>query len=341
MLPRRAAAAALAVAAAASGWLLLTSLGGSEDDPAPAAARGGATAAVTRQTLVERETVEGTLGYADSRPVINRLGSAGGGGGSPANEFASYTPDQEPSETTPQRTTPDETAPEPNRSSPEPSPRGQSPDSPGDDPSGGGGTGSGEGPASGEAPGSGEGPPRGDAPGSGDTPSRGGGSRPAEGPPAGDGDGSGGSPSRGDGTGSGGAPSGSDSGSADPVTLTSTASPGSVVGRGGVLYRVDGEPVILLYGSTPAYRDLSAGAEGRDVLQLERNLAALGFAPGTVDEAFTSDTAAAVSRWQEANDLPETGTVELGRVVFLPGERRIGAREATVGAPLAAGTEVM
>jgi multidrug efflux system membrane fusion protein len=132
-----------------------------------------------------------------------------------------------------------------------------------------------------------------------------------------------------------------DSGSADPVTLTSAARPGSVVGRGGVLYRVDGEPVVLMYGPTPAYRDLAAGAEGRDVLQLERNLAALGFEPGAVDSSFSSETAAAVSRWQEANQLPETGTVELGRVVFLPGERRVGEREATVGAPLSAGAEVM
>ena len=97
-----------------------------------------------------------------------------------------------------------------------------------------------------------------------------------------------------------------------------------------------------MYGSTPAYRDLETGVEdGRDVLQLEENLAALGFDPGIVDETFTSDTAGAVSDWQESHDLDETGAVELGRVVFLPGPRRIGEHKASVGSVLSEGTEVL
>jgi peptidoglycan hydrolase-like protein with peptidoglycan-binding domain len=115
-----------------------------------------------------------------------------------------------------------------------------------------------------------------------------------------------------------------------------------VVRRGGALYRLDAEPVVLMYGSTPAYRDLKTGVEdGRDVLQLEQNLGALGFAPGIVDETFTSDTAGAVSDWQESLGLAETGSVELGRVVFLPGPRRIGEHKASVGTLLSEGTEVL
>ena len=38
---------------------------------------------------------------------------------------------------------------------------------------------------------------------------------------------------------------------------------GQVISQGQVLYRVDDSPVVLLYGSTPAYRSLSAGATDR------------------------------------------------------------------------------
>jgi peptidoglycan hydrolase-like protein with peptidoglycan-binding domain len=133
----------------------------------------------------------------------------------------------------------------------------------------------------------------------------------------------------------------SGAGGGDAVTLTALAREGVRVERGGVLYRADGEPVVLLYGATPAFRDLALGDSGDDVLGLERNLLALGHSPGVVDGEFTSDTALAVSAWQEALGLDETGTVELGRVAFLPGARRIGAHVATVGDLLSDGTEVV
>jgi peptidoglycan hydrolase-like protein with peptidoglycan-binding domain len=131
-------------------------------------------------------------------------------------------------------------------------------------------------------------------------------------------------------------------GGGDSGTLTSLATAGSVVERGDVLYRMNDQPVVLLYGSIPAYRTLELGVDdGSDVRQLEQNLAALGFAPGTVDEAFTSATAGAVRDWQEALGLGETGSVELGRVAFLPGPRRIGERRASVGQVMSAGLEVL
>jgi peptidoglycan hydrolase-like protein with peptidoglycan-binding domain len=114
------------------------------------------------------------------------------------------------------------------------------------------------------------------------------------------------------------------------------------VRRGGELYWMDAEPVLLMYGSTPAYRALQEGvADGEDVEQLEANLAALGFDPGVVDEHFTSSTTAAVENWQRSKGLDETGQLELGRVVFLPGARRIGARKTPVGQALADGSEVL
>ena len=53
---------------------------------------------------------------------------------------------------------------------------------------------------------------------------------------------------------------------------------GQVISQGHVLYRVDNSPVVLLYGSTPAYRKLSAGATGPDVAELNADLVALGYA---------------------------------------------------------------
>ena len=45
-----------------------------------------------------------------------------------------------------------------------------------------------------------------------------------------------------------------------------------------MLYRVNDRPVVLLHGSTPAYRTLSAGASGPDVAELNADLVALGYA---------------------------------------------------------------
>jgi peptidoglycan hydrolase-like protein with peptidoglycan-binding domain len=204
-MSRRAAAAAVALGAAAAGGLALSALAGGDEAPRHTTSRADATATVTRRTLVARELVDGTLGYAGARTVVHR----------------------------------------------------------------------------------------------------------------------------------GGQPAGSS-------TLTGTAPAGSVVTRGGVLYSVDGVTVLLMYGSTPAYRTLRQGvSDGADVAELEANLAALGFAPGTVDEEFTSTTAAAVRDWQESEGLEETGRVDLGSVVFLPGPRRIGARRTAIGQAVREGGEIL
>jgi len=115
-------------------------------------------------------------------------------------------------------------------------------------------------------------------------------------------------------------------------TLTWLPAEGRVVRRGGVLYRVDDDPVVLMYGSVPAWRALSSGvSDGPDVLELERNLAALGYDSGTVDDHFSSSTAAAVKDWQDDLGLSETGSVELGRVEFASGPQRVGQVTAHLG----------
>ncbi|MEU0986966.1 peptidoglycan-binding domain-containing protein [Streptomyces sp. NPDC005953] len=126
-----------------------------------------------------------------------------------------------------------------------------------------------------------------------------------------------------------------------PGTITDLPQTGDRIRRGDPLYEVDNRPVTLMYGSLPAYRALSLGVEGPDVKQLERNLAALGHTGFTVDEEFTDGTADAVKQWQEDLGLEESGRVDLGRVVFAPGEVRIDGLEAEVGGQLGQGGRVL
>jgi peptidoglycan hydrolase-like protein with peptidoglycan-binding domain len=123
-----------------------------------------------------------------------------------------------------------------------------------------------------------------------------------------------------------------------PGLLTAAAAPDTTVNRGGQLYAVADQPVRLLYGTTPAYRELALGvSDGPDVRQLEENLVALGMDPYhqiTVDRIFTAATAAAVRRWQAAWGWPasqRTGRLPLGEVVFQPGALRVSQDTAQVG----------
>jgi peptidoglycan hydrolase-like protein with peptidoglycan-binding domain len=127
-------------------------------------------------------------------------------------------------------------------------------------------------------------------------------------------------------------------------TVTALREPGSIVTRGQALYWLDGKPVTLMYGKVPMWRRLNAGAsDGPDVEQLERNLVALGYDPDgeiEIDDDWGSATTAAVKRWQDDKELPETGSVEPGQVVFLPGARRIGQLKTTRGAVLQPAAEL-
>jgi peptidoglycan hydrolase-like protein with peptidoglycan-binding domain len=118
-------------------------------------------------------------------------------------------------------------------------------------------------------------------------------------------------------------------------TITSLPEEGRVLSPGAVLYRLDERPVVLLAGSKPAWRPLARGvSDGRDVRQLEQNLRALGYDGEralAIDEHFSAATAAAVESWQEDVGLEETGRIELGDIVFLPGARRVGTLAVSLG----------
>ena len=116
---------------------------------------------------------------------------------------------------------------------------------------------------------------------------------------------------------------------------------GDEVGCGDVLYRVDDDPVLLLCGTVPAYRDLDRGDAGRDVRQLNRNLHALGHDADPGDRDFTWRTQAALEALQHAAGADRTGAVELGDAVFLPRRVRIAKVAGALGGSARPGAQVV
>ncbi|MGW7429135.1 peptidoglycan-binding protein [Streptomyces sp. NPDC054861] len=124
-------------------------------------------------------------------------------------------------------------------------------------------------------------------------------------------------------------------------TLNWIAPTGSVVERDERLYEVDGRPVRLMYGSEPMYRTLKTGDEGKDVRQVEENLAALGYTGFTVDEEYTEKTAAAVKRWQKSHDLKRTGTLGPDAIAFAGSAVRVKEAGAATGDQVGPGRPVL
>jgi peptidoglycan hydrolase-like protein with peptidoglycan-binding domain len=128
---------------------------------------------------------------------------------------------------------------------------------------------------------------------------------------------------------------------------TSLPDAGNKVGCGGVLYRVDNRPVVLLCGTVPAYRALQVGVRGPDVRQLNRNLHQLGYDadahvriyPG--DSAFTSKTEQALRVLQRNKGVGVTGALATDDAVFLPEAVRIAKVTSQVGGSARPGAPVL
>ena len=100
-------------------------------------------------------------------------------------------------------------------------------------------------------------------------------------------------------------------------TITWLPSLGQLISQGQVLYDINGSPVVLLYGSAPAYRSLSEGAtasavSGLDVEELNHDLVAMGYVTSSEVASdpsdFTSWTKAGVEKLQAAVALTQNGT---------------------------------
>jgi hypothetical protein len=135
-------------------------------------------------------------------------------------------------------------------------------------------------------------------------------------------------------------------------TITWLPSLGQVISQGQVFYDIDGSPVVLLYGSTPAYRSLSEGAtasavSGLDVEELNDDLVAMGYLTrsevGSDPSDFTSWTKTGVEKLQAAVALTQNGILAQGQVVFMPtGVRVTGfGANTVVGAATQPGSEIL
>jgi hypothetical protein len=120
---------------------------------------------------------------------------------------------------------------------------------------------------------------------------------------------------------------------------------GQVVSQGQVLYRVNDRPVVLLYGSTPAYRTLSAGASGPDVAELNADLLALGYGTraqlSPKSASFGPATTTAVQKLQAAVGATQNGTLTLGQVVLEPTAVRVTSVSAQLGGSTQPGETVV
>ena len=118
-------------------------------------------------------------------------------------------------------------------------------------------------------------------------------------------------------------------------TLTALPAAGTVLSQGATVVEVDGAPVVAIEGPFPFWRTLGPGVDdGKDVLQIEYVLAALGYAEEhdmTVDDEWTSATTDAVEAFQSDHGQDDDGTIDLGELVVIPGPARVDAVTGVVG----------
>lgn len=129
-----------------------------------------------------------------------------------------------------------------------------------------------------------------------------------------------------------------------PGHYTALPAPGELINAGDVIYQVDGSPVILLYGSTPAYRTLGEYLRGPDVAQLNAALVGLGYVSRSnldpTSNYFNWWTLYGVEKLQRHLGVTQTGSLGLGTVVFLPTGIRITSVQPVLGSPAGPGGPV-
>lgn len=128
-------------------------------------------------------------------------------------------------------------------------------------------------------------------------------------------------------------------------TYTKLPQLGQVISQGQVLYRVNDTPVMLLYGSTPAYRSLSVGMTGADATELNADLVALGYATSAQlspnSSYFGSATTTALEKLQAALGATQNGVLTVGQAVFEPNAVRVTTLSSQPGGSAQAGQTVM
>jgi hypothetical protein len=106
---------------------------------------------------------------------------------------------------------------------------------------------------------------------------------------------------------------------ADPAIVTkSVLQVGDQVTAGQLVAEVAGQPIIVLPGDTPAWRDLTPGDEGADVEQLQRALTGLGMLDDPDLGWYGYDTRLAVAALYAVAGYQDLDEVPLGVVAYVP-----------------------
>lgn len=111
-----------------------------------------------------------------------------------------------------------------------------------------------------------------------------------------------------------------------------------------VLYLVNESPVVIAQGEIPAFRSLGSTSKGRDVAQLQQMLHECKFLATNGDGVYGPATVRAVKAWQESLGVRQSGTVDLGSVIFvsnLPTQIVLDESKVAVGQPLSGGEIVL
>ena len=119
-------------------------------------------------------------------------------------------------------------------------------------------------------------------------------------------------------------------------TITWVAEPGTVIEQGDVLYRVDDQPVVVLYGEQPAYRSLGAAGPNLAVAAAQAalssakaNLTALTSPPSEQQlQAARQSLTAARQGLQDLLDLPDPVAVQIAQANLTMAEMSLQAAQA-------------
>ena len=122
---------------------------------------------------------------------------------------------------------------------------------------------------------------------------------------------------------------------------------GATFVQGDILYWVNEQPVVLLYGDLPQYRTINqpprTDTSGPDVLQLKEALIALGYDPDeevSLGLTFGGQAEAMVERWQEDIGANVDGSVDLGEVIYASGPVEVTEFLIDVGDSVGPGQDI-
>lgn len=109
-----------------------------------------------------------------------------------------------------------------------------------------------------------------------------------------------------------------------PVVTGHVPEIGAILQPGNIALEVAGRPVIVLPGTLPAYRTLSVGMRGPDVVQLKEALGALGYAAGDPgSDVFEYDTATALGALYEQTGYEAANGGSEARLALRDAERAV------------------